>query len=251
MIGGLFLNTLSFIITSQHVIVNNTANVHHIQQEHVIVQQQQIVSARTQNYYPEFSIAVLFVLFLALYRSTNFKACVGILMLKIVSMTLIGPMLIAFGYYIDGIVTTTVLALRFIYLAYFWYVNNRFEFILFNTSTLMFVHGRAAPFMRSSHSSIYVTLYGGINYMLVNDLTLHFVDPMLVRIAIRGLAHADLTVVRAVELLNGDFIYIFSQEAVVGVYNAAFSQAVLNEIDLKEEVEEHIYDVPEGINCHR
>nr|AAR88615.1 non-structural protein 3c [Canine coronavirus] len=251
MIGGLFLNTLSFIITSQHVIVNNTANVHHIQQEHVIVQQSQIISARTQNCYPEFSIAVLFVLFLALYRSTNFKACVSILMFKIVAMTLIGPMLIAFGYYIDGIVTTTVLALRFIYLAYFWYVNSRFEFILFNTTTLMFVHGRAAQFMRSSHSSIYVTLYGGINYMLVNDLTLHFVDPMLVRIAIRGLAHADLTVVRAVELLNGDFIYIFSQEAVVGVYNAAFSQAVLNEIDLKEEEEEHIYDVPEGINCHR
>lgn len=78
--------------------------------------------------------------------------------------------------------------------------------------------------------------------MFVNDLTLHFVDPMLVGIAIRGLVHADLTVVRAVELLNGDFIYIFSQEAVVGVYNAAFSQAVINEIDLKEE-EERVYDV--------
>lgn len=185
---------------------------------------------------------MLFVLFLALYRSTNFKACVGVLMFKIVSMTLIGPMLIAFGYYMDGIVTTTVLALRFIYLTYFWYVNSRFEFILYNTTTLMFVHDRAAPFTRSSHGSIYVTLYGGINYMFVNDLTLHFVDPMLVGIAIRGLVHADLTVVRAVELLNGDFIYIFSQEAVVGVYNAAFSQAVINEIDLKEE-EERVYDV--------
>nr|UUS54170.1 non-structural protein 3c [Canine coronavirus] len=244
MIGGLFLNTLSFVIVSNHVIANNTANVHSTQQEHVIVQQHQVVSARTQNYYPEFSIAALFVLFLALYRSTNFKTCVGILMFKIVSMTLIGPMLIAYGYYIDGIVTTTVLALRFVYLAYFWYVNSRFEFILYNTTTLMFVHGRAAPLMRSSHSSIYVTLYGGINYMFVNDLTLHFVDPMLVSIAIRCLAHADLTIVRAVELLNGDFIYIFSQEPVVGVYNAAFSQAVLNEIDLKEEEEDHTYDVP-------
>nr|BAN67903.1 nonstructural protein 3c [Feline coronavirus] len=88
MIGGLFLNTLSFVIVSNHVIVNNTENVHHIQQEHVIVQQHEVVSARTQNYYPEFSIAVLFVSFLALYRSTNFKTCVGILMFKIVSMTL-------------------------------------------------------------------------------------------------------------------------------------------------------------------
>nr|USU85628.1 ORF3b protein [Porcine respiratory coronavirus] len=243
MIGGLFLNTLSFVIVSNHSIVNNTANVHHIQQERVIVQQHHVVSARTQNYYPEFSIAVLFVSFLALYRSTNFKTCVVILMFKILSMTLLGPMLIAYGYYIDGIVTTTVLSLRFAYLAYFWYVNSRFEFILFNTTTLMFVHGRAAPFKRSSHSSIYVTLYGGINYMFVNDLTLHFVDPMLVSIAIRGLAHADLTVVRGVELLNGDFIYVFSQEPVVGVYNAAFSQAVLNEIDLKEEEGDRTYDV--------
>nr|AGZ84529.1 putative 3c protein [Feline infectious peritonitis virus] len=165
-------------------------------------------------------------------------------MFKIVSMTLVGPMLIAYGYYIDGIGTITVLALRFFYLAYFWIVNSRSEFILYHTTTLMFVHGRAAPFMRSSHSSIYVTLYGGINYMFVNDLTLHFVDPMLVRIAIRGLAHADLTVFRAVELLNGDFIYVFSQEPVAGVYNAASSQAVLNEIDLKEEEEDHNYDVP-------
>nr|QNF22825.1 accessory protein 3c [Feline coronavirus] len=236
MIGGLFLNTLSFIVTNQHVIVNNTPHVNSI------VQQHHVVSASIKSFHLEFSIAVLFVLFLALYRSTNFRVCVGVLMFKIVSMTLIGPMLIAFGYYIDGIVTTTVLALRFIYLAYFWYVNSRFEFILYNTTTLMFVHGRAAPFMRSSHGSICVTLYGGINYMFVNDLTLHFVDPMLVGIAIRGLVRADLKVVRAVELLNGDFIYIFSQEAVVGVYNAAFSQAVINEIDLKEE-EERVYDV--------
>nr|AIL54128.1 3c [Feline coronavirus] len=236
MIGGLFLNTLSFIVTNQHVIVNNTPHVN------AIVQQHHVVSANIKSTHLEFSIAFLFVLFLALYRSTNFKVCVGVLMFKIVSMTLIGPMLIAFGYYIDGIVTITVLALRFVYLAYFWYVNSRFEFILYNTTTLMFVHDRAAPFMRSSHGSIYVTLYGGINYMFVNDLTLHFVDPMLVGIAIRGLVRADLTVVRAVELLNGDFIYIFSQEAVVGVYNAAFSQAVINEIDLKEE-EERVYDV--------
>nr|QVX24253.1 accessory 3c protein [Feline coronavirus] len=236
MIGGLFLNTLSFIVTNQHVIVNSTPHVNSI------VQQHHVVSANIKSFHLEFSIAVLFVLFLALYRSTNFKVCVGVLMFKIVSMTLIGPMLIAFGYYIDGIVTTTVLALRFTYLAYFWYANSRFEFILYNTTTLMFVHDRAAPFMRSSHGAIYVTLYGGINYMFVNDLTLHFVDPMLVGIAIRGLVRADLTVVRAVELLNGDFIYIFSQEAVVGVYNAAFSQAVINEIDLKEE-EERVYDV--------
>nr|BBE15233.1 non-structural protein 3c [Feline coronavirus] len=236
MIGGLFLNTLSFIVTNQHVIVNNTPHVNSI------VQQHHVVSASIKSSHLEFSIAVLFVLFLALYRSTNFKVCVGVLMFKIVSMTLVGPMLIAFDYYIDGIVTTAVLALRFIYLAYFWYVNSRFEFILYNTTTLMFVHDRAAPFTRSSHGSIYVTLHGGINYMFVNDLTLHFVDPMPVGIAIRGLVHADLTVVRAVELLNGDFIYIFSQEAVVGVYNAAFSQAVINEIDLKEE-EERVYDV--------
>nr|UBX89772.1 ORF3c protein [Feline coronavirus] len=236
MIGGLFLSTLRIIVINKHVIVNNT------QHENVIVQQHQVVSASIKSSHLEFSIAVLFVSFLALYRSTNFKTCVGVLMFKIVSMTLVGPMLIAYGYYIDGIVTTTVLALRFFYLAYFWYVNSRSEFILYNTTTLMFVHGRAAPLMRSSHSSIYVTLYGGINYMFVNDLTLHFVDPMLVGIAIRGLVQADLTVVRAVELLNGDFIYIFSQEAVVGVYNAAFSQAVINEIDLKEE-EERDYDV--------
>nr|BBE15206.1 truncated non-structural protein 3c [Feline coronavirus] len=104
MIGGLFLNTLSFIV-NQHVVVNNTPHVS------PIVQQHHVVSASIKSFHLEFSIAVLFVLFLALYRSTNFKVCVGVSMFKIASMTLVGPMLIAFGYYIDGIVTTTVLAL--------------------------------------------------------------------------------------------------------------------------------------------
>lgn len=83
MIGGLFLNTLSFIVTNQHVTVNNTPHVNSI------VQQHHVVSATTiKSFHLEFSIAVLFVLFLALYRSTNFKVCVGVLMFKIVSMTL-------------------------------------------------------------------------------------------------------------------------------------------------------------------
>nr|BBE15210.1 truncated non-structural protein 3c [Feline coronavirus] len=83
MIGGLFLNTLSFIVTNQHVIVNNTPHVNSI------VQQHHVVSTSIKSSHLEFSIAVLFILLLALYRSTNFKACVGILMFKIVSMTLI------------------------------------------------------------------------------------------------------------------------------------------------------------------
>nr|QVX24242.1 truncated accessory 3c protein [Feline coronavirus] len=78
-----FLTLLSFIVTNQHVIVNNTPHVNSL------VQQHHVVSASIKSFHLEFSIAVLFVLFLALYRSTNFKMCVGVLMFKIVSMTLI------------------------------------------------------------------------------------------------------------------------------------------------------------------
>nr|QVX24247.1 truncated accessory 3c protein [Feline coronavirus] len=80
MIGGLFLNTLSFIVTNQLVSVNNTPHVNSI------VQQHHVVSANIKSYHLEFSLAVLFVLFLALYRSTNFKMCVGVLMFNIVSI---------------------------------------------------------------------------------------------------------------------------------------------------------------------
>nr|ACR10300.1 truncated accessory protein 3c [Feline coronavirus] len=37
MIGGLFLNTLSFIVTNQHVIVNNTPHFNFIVQQHMLL----------------------------------------------------------------------------------------------------------------------------------------------------------------------------------------------------------------------
>nr|BBE15214.1 truncated non-structural protein 3c [Feline coronavirus] len=43
MIGGLFLNTLSFIVTNQHVIVNSTPHVNSI------VQQYHVVSANIES----------------------------------------------------------------------------------------------------------------------------------------------------------------------------------------------------------
>nr|BBE15231.1 truncated non-structural protein 3c [Feline coronavirus] len=53
MIGVLFLNTLSFIVSSQHV-ANNTPHVN------TIVQQHHVVSTNIKSFHLEFSIAVLF-----------------------------------------------------------------------------------------------------------------------------------------------------------------------------------------------
>nr|ADD49356.1 3c-like non-structural protein [Ferret systemic coronavirus] len=83
--------------------------------------------------------------------------------------------------------------------------------------------------------------------MCVDDLALHFVNPMLVNLAIRGLVQLDLNVVRSIELLSGDFIYIFSPEPFVGVYNAAFDHEIVNEIDLKE----NVYEVPDFVDSDR
>nr|ADD26776.1 non-structural protein 3c-like protein [Ferret enteric coronavirus 1202] len=236
---GLFLQTVSFLKEDVRVVSTDIVN----SSEHgVVVSQRTFVNSKHYNAIPEFSIAVLFVYFLAMYRCTGFKKNVAFTLFKIVAMCFISPLLISYGYYIDGVVTLAALLARFSYLSYFWFKFKRFEFLLYNVSTLMFVHGRAAPFSRSSNHTHYVTLYGGLNYMCVDDLALHFVNPMLVNLAIRGLVQLDLNVVRSIELLNGDFIYIFSPEPVVGVYNAAFDHEIVNEIDLKESV----YEIPDS-----
>ncbi|AKG92641.1 non-structural protein 3c [Ferret coronavirus] len=236
---GLFLQSISFLKQDVTIISTDIVN----SSKSVVASEQHfVVNSKHYRAIPEFSIAVLFVLFLAMYRCTSFKQNVAILIFKIVAMCFIAPLLIMFGCYIDGVITIVVLLARFCYLSYFWFRFKRFEFVFYNVSTLMFVHGRAAPYLRSSHNTHYVTLYGGLNYMCVDDLALHFVNPMLVKLAIRGLVQLDLNVVRSIELLNGDFIYIFSPEPVVGVYNAAFDREIVNEIDLKES----IYEIPDS-----
>nr|ADD26775.1 non-structural protein 3c-like protein [Ferret systemic coronavirus MSU-S] len=236
---GLFLQSITFIKQDVTIVSTDTVNI----SKPVASSEQRVVfNSKHDRTIPEFSIAILFVLFLAMYRCTSFKLNVAILGFKIVAMCLISPLLIMFGFYIDGVVTMVVLLARFCYLSYFWFRFKRFEFVFYNVSTLMFVHGRAAPYLRSSHNTHYVTLYGGLNYLCVDDLALHFVNPMLVNLAIRGLVQLDLNVVRSIELLNGDFIYIFSPVPFVGVYNAAFDHEIVNEIHLKESV----YEIPDS-----
>nr|BAS25711.1 3c-like protein [Ferret coronavirus] len=238
---GLFLQTVSFLKEDVSVATTNIAN---FSERGVVSTQHTCTNSKHYTAVPEFSIAVLFVYFLAMYRCTGFKKNVAFTIFKIVAMCFISPLLISYGYYIDGVVTLAALLARFSYLSYFWFRFKRFEFVFYNVSTLMFVHGRAAPFSRSSHHTQYVTLYGGVNYMCVDENILHFVNPMLVNLAIRGLVQIDLQVVRSIELLNGDFIYIFSPEPVVGVYNAAFDKELLHDIQLNE----NVYEVPDFVD---
>lgn len=229
---GLFLHSVAFLkqdVSSVHTSIANDT------QSHNACVQHSVANSKHYNDIFESSINILFIYFLAMYRCTSFKGNVALNLFKILTACFISPLFIGFGYYIDGLAMCVIILARVCYLSYFCFKFKRLEFLFYNVPTLMFVQGRAAPYLRSSQVNHYITLQGGVNYMIVNDLTLHFVNPMLVNLAIRGLVQLDLSVVRSIELLNGDFIYIFSPEPVVGVYNAAFDHEILSEIDLKDE----------------
>lgn len=243
LITGLFITSISFLKEDVNTIKTTAVEVS--TNCSTSVQRDVVASKKYVDNVSVFIISLLFSIFLAMYRSTSFKSNVALSLFKVATICFISPFLIGLGLYVDGIVTLVVLLGRYLYLSYFWFKFERFEFLFYNVSTLMFVHGKAAPYLRSSNHAHYVTLYGSLNHMRVEDFTLYFVDPMLVKIAIRGFVQLDLNVVRSIELLNGDFIYIFSPEPVVGVYNAAFSHDIVNEIKL----DDHSYEVPDRIDC--
>lgn len=72
-------------------------------------------------------------------------------------------------------------------------------------------------------------LEGGSHYVTLGTDIVPFVSRSNLYLAIRGSAESDIQLLRTVELLDGNYLYIFSSCQVVGVTNSGFEEIQLDE----------------------
>ncbi|QZL09684.1 NS4 [plateatu pika coronavirus P83] len=170
-----------------------------------------------------FSIySCIFLIFFALFKAKSVRFNLILFFLRIVVLLIAVPFLFFTGYYVDGGLTLAILFMRFFYLSYYCIRLKNPYFILYNTSVLLFVQGKCVPYVKLTHFSNYAALYGGHGYLTLGRSVVNFVEARYVTIAIRGSVYEDLSLARTVELANGDYVYIFTKEPAVSVYNFTF-----------------------------
>ncbi|UHL62017.1 orf3 protein [Fievel mouse coronavirus] len=163
-----------------------------------------------------------FLLFFALFSAKSDRANCMLLVLRLLTLLVAVPVLFATGYYIDGSLTLVIVLSRFLYLAYYCYIFKRPHFILYNTSVLLFAQGKCVPYTKLTYFSNYAALYGGSGYLTLGRKVIDFTEARNVVLAVRGRVQEDLSLARAVELANGDYIYIFTKDPAVSVYSFSF-----------------------------
>ncbi|AZF86119.1 ORF3 protein [Alphacoronavirus Bat-CoV/P.kuhlii/Italy/206645-41/2011] len=155
----------------------------------------------------------IFVYYFATFCSKSFKVNVACFICRLLLVFAYAPLLYYVGAYIDGSIVLVVLVCRFWYLGYYALRFNSFNFVLLNSSTLAWVYGKCWYFALD----YYVCLRGGDSYVKFGPHFIPFVSDKNLYIAVRGRCQKDICLVRRVELINGDFFYIFSAEPVVGI----------------------------------
>lgn len=163
-----------------------------------------------------------FLSFFALYSVKSDRANCLLLFLRLLTLFVAVPILFCTGYYIDGSLTLIILLSRFCYLTYYCVRFKRLHFILYNTSTLLFAQGRCVPYVKLHYFANYAALYGGAGHLMLGRKVINFTEARNVVLAVRGRLQEDLLLARVVELANGEFIYIFTKEPAVSVYNFSF-----------------------------
>nr|WCC62407.1 ORF3 protein [Bat Coronavirus MrGD19] len=172
-----------------------------------------------------FLLTSLFVYFFALFKASTFRRNLLLLFARVATLLFYVPILCYCGAYLDAAIVASAMIGRFCYVSYYaWRYKNR-SFILLNSTTLMFING----FATYSDGKPFVVLEGGDHYIQIQNKFVPFVSRDTVYVAIRGRQEHDIHLLRTVELLNGRYIYIFSECQVVGVVNSSFDDIQLDE----------------------
>lgn len=163
----------------------------------------------------DYLFSSVFVYYFATYCGSSFKTNVILLIARLLVLFVYAPLLFYTGAYIDGCIIAILLLCRHVYVAYYCIRFRSFNFLLLNSSTLAWVFGKCWY----TQFQPYVCLRGGDSYVKFGPHFVPFVSDENLYIAVRGRTQLDSPLVRRVELINGDFLYIFAKEPVVSVVN--------------------------------
>nr|WCZ56002.1 MAG: NS3 [Bat coronavirus HKU10] len=175
-----------------------------------------------------FLMTSVFVIYFAMYKASSVRNNCIMFGFRLFAMFVYAPLLCYFELYVDAAIIFGSLYTRLMYVTYYACRYRSPAFVVLNTDKLAFVQGYYWYYQDNS----YLTLLGGENFVTFGPNFVPIAATNDLYIALRGKKDDDVPLVRRVELINGQFFYIFAQEPVVGVVNMCFS-----ELRLCEEVE--------------
>nr|WPA70771.1 MAG: ORF3 [Pekapeka alphacoronavirus 1]WPA70779.1 MAG: ORF3 [Pekapeka alphacoronavirus 2] len=172
-----------------------------------------------------FLLTSIFVYFFALFQCATKRGSLYFLALRLFGLLLYTPLLAYCGAYLDAAIVGCTLLWRFAYTGFYAWRYSNILFIILNSTTLCFLNGKATHFSGGPYS----VLHGGDHYIMLGGEIVPYVSRKGLYLAIRGSSEEDLPLLRTVELLDGNFLYVFSKLQVVGITNSAFEEIQLDD----------------------
>lgn len=163
----------------------------------------------------DYLLTGVFVYYFAVFRCSTYRLNFVCGILRLLTLFVYVPLLLYVGAYIDGILIAILLIARLLYLVVFsikW--KSPYYFVL-NTSQLAWILGKCWYV----DLDMYVCLRGGNSYVKFGPHFIPFVRTDKLFITVRGRKSLIAELVRRVELINGDFLYIFDTTSFVSVIN--------------------------------
>uniref|UniRef100_A0AB38ZDR6 ORF3a protein n=1 Tax=Triaenops bat coronavirus TaxID=2913388 RepID=A0AB38ZDR6_9NIDO len=210
--GGLFQLTIEKAI-------NKSATELNLPEDRASVLRDNLKPVTTVSTITAYLLVSLFVVYFALFKPRTVRGRVVCFASKLLVLFVYVPLLFYLGVYLDGAIICLALLSRLLHVGYYAYLYKNFSFVLFNATQLCFVMGKCWYFEQTRYGKDFVAIYGGDHYVIFGGQTLAFASSSELYVAIRGSSEKDLQLMRKVELYNGDAIYVFAEEPVVGIVN--------------------------------
>ncbi|APD51476.1 ORF3 protein [NL63-related bat coronavirus] len=212
MFGGLFQLSIEKAI-------NQSATDLKLSEDNAAILRDNLKPASTASAITAYLLTSLFVAYFALFKPLSNRGRVLCFAAKLLVLFLYVPLLFYVGAYLDGAIICVALLSRFFHVGYYAYLYKNFSFLLFNSTVLCFAMGKCWYFDKKKFGKEFVAVYGGDHYLVYGGQTIAFASASELYMAIRGSLEKNLQLMRKVELYNGDAIYVFAEEPVVGIVN--------------------------------
>lgn len=218
----MFLGLFQYTIDT---VVKEAAQSANLSQDAVSDLELRVVPIRQASNITGFLLTSAFVYFFALFKASTYRRNLFLLLARFASLFLYCPLLFYCEAYLDAsVIFITILCRLLLVCFYSWRYKNAL-FLVYNSTTLYFLNGKAAYYTGEP----LIVLSGGDHYIKIDKLFVPFVSCTQLYLAVRGRCEFDMQLLRVVELLDGNKLYIFSQHTIVGITNSAFEGIQLDD----------------------
>nr|QGX41970.1 ORF3 [Alphacoronavirus sp.] len=174
-----------------------------------------VVPIKHFNLGVNYLLSGIFVYYFATFKCSSFRSNFLCCILRFITLFVYVPLLLYVGAYIDGAIIAILLFSRICYLLVQCALWRSPYYLILNSANLAWILGKCWYV----DLDMYVCLRGGDSYVKFGPHFIPFIRTDNLFISVRGRKTLTAHLVRRVELINGDFLYIFDTLPLVSVVN--------------------------------